>query len=172
MNLLSQRVQLDPLAPADLAAFTELHRSEAVTQYLSPSRPLTDAESFRLFCQVLGHAQVRGFGYWAVRRRDDAAWLGVVGLWYPEGWPGVELGWRFEPAFWRQGYATEAAQVALDHARDSLHLTELISIIHTENVRSAQLAARLGMTVWQCRSVGEVGVDIYRWSEDTPAHAS
>jgi RimJ/RimL family protein N-acetyltransferase len=137
-----------------------------VTKYLSPSRPLNEAESFRLFCQVLGHAQVRGFGYWAVRRQVDQAWLGVVGLWFPEGWPGVELGWRFESDHWGQGYATEAARAAFDYARTTLHLTEVISIVHTENERSARLARRLGMSQWKTRSVGDVGVTIFRWCEN------
>jgi ribosomal-protein-alanine N-acetyltransferase len=165
MNLLADRVQLDPLEPKDIDFFTELHLSEVVTRYLSPARPLTEAESFRLFCQVLGHAQVRGFGYWAVRRRTDQAWLGVVGLWFPEGWPGVELGWRFGPEHWGQGYATEAARTALNYARESLDLREVISIIHTDNERSARLARRLGMSVWKTRSVGDVGVSIFRWHE-------
>lgn len=165
MRLLSERVQLDPLEPKDLDPFTELHLSDVVTQYLSPPRPLTEAESFRLFCQVLGHERVRGFGYWAVRRRSDHAWLGVVGLWFPEGWPGVELGWRFAPDHWGNGYATEAARAAFDYARESLHLTELISIIHTDNERSMRLARRLGMTLWKSRSVGDVGVSIFRFRE-------
>lgn len=165
MNLLAERVQLDPLVPEDLDDFTELHLSEAVTKYLSPPRPLTPAESFRLFCQILGHAQVRGFGYWAVKRRVDRAWLGVVGLWFPEGWPGVELGWRFDPAYWGQGFATEAARAAFDYARRTLHLTEVISIVHTDNAPSARLALRMGMKLWETRSVGDVGVSVFRWSE-------
>ncbi len=166
MRLRAARVQLDPLAPADLSEFTRLHLSEEVTRYLSPARPLNAAESFRLFCQVLGHAQVRGFGYWAVTRVEDGAWLGVVGLWFPEGWPGVELGWRLQPEHWGKGYATEAAQLALEHAREALHLTELISIVHDDNLRSARLARRLGMRLWKSRSVGDVGISVFRWRED------
>lgn len=168
MILLTSRLRLDPLEPGDLSVFAELHTHAAVTRFLSPSRPLTSAESFRLFCQVLGHAQVRGFGYWAVRSALDLTWLGVVGLWYPEGWPGVELGWRFDPEYWGQGYAREAASAVRDYAKDTLELSELISIIHVDNTRSAHLARHLGMTPWQNRSVGDVGVDIYRWIAPVP----
>lgn len=173
MNLLTPRLRLDPLQPDDLDVFAQLHTHAEVTRYLSPSRPLTSSESFRLFCQVLGHAQVRGFGYWAVRSAADLDWLGVVGLWFPEGWPGVELGWRFSPQHWGRGYAREAATAVRDYAETGLELTELISIIHVDNARSARLATRLGMTPWQNRSVGDVGVDIYRWlAPDAPRDAS
>lgn len=172
MTLLTPRLRLDPLEPGDLTVFAQLHTHAQVTRYLSPSRPLSTSESFRLFCQVLGHAQVRGFGYWAVRDALDGTWLGVVGLWYPEGWPGVELGWRFDPNFWGRGYALEAATAVRDYAKGPLELTELISIIHVDNARSSRLARHLGMTPWQNRSVGDVGVDIYRWIATDAPHAS
>ena len=162
MALTTTRLQLDPLAPVDFEPFAELHSSSEVTRYLSPDRPLTRAESFRLFCQVLGHAEVRGFGYWAARRRSDAAWLGVVGLWFPEGWPGVELGWRFAPNFWGHGYAEEAARAVLDFAYRDLHQEELLSIIHRENSRSLRLADKLGMQPWKQLDMAGVPVSVWR----------
>jgi [ribosomal protein S5]-alanine N-acetyltransferase len=164
MALTTARLQLDPLAPLDLEPFAELHASTEVTRYLSPARPLSHSESFRLFCQVLGHAQVRGFGYWAVRLRSDARWLGVVGLWFPEGWPGVELGWRFAPDFWGHGYAEEASGAVLDFAHRELHQRELLSIIHCENLRSLRLADKLGMSPWKQLDMAGVPVSVLRWT--------
>lgn len=163
MAITTARLQLDPLAPLDLEPFADLHASTEVTRYLSPARPLTHSESFRLFCQVLGHAQVRGFGYWAVRRRSDARWLGVVGLWFPEGWPGVELGWRFGADFWGQGYAEEASRAVLDFAHRELQHRELLSIIHCDNHRSLRLAEKLGMLPWKALDMAGVPASILRW---------
>jgi RimJ/RimL family protein N-acetyltransferase len=162
-SLIAERVQLDVLEPSDLDAFTWLHTFDQVTEYLSPPRPLTRAESFRVFCQMLGHAQVKGFGYWAVRRLLDGEWLGIVGLWCPEGWPGVELGWRFAPDHWGRGYAAEASRAVRDFAHRRLGHEELLSIIHANNHRSLRLARRLDMTRWQDRVIGGVPVNIYRW---------
>ncbi|MGO4333335.1 GNAT family N-acetyltransferase [Labrys sp. KB_33_2] len=36
-------------------------------------------------------------------------WVGRVGPWQPEGWPGTEIGWALYRSHWGKGYATEAA---------------------------------------------------------------
>lgn len=162
--MLTERLRLDPLGSLDIEAFMRLHSEAKVTEYLSPARALSPAESFRLLCQIVGHMALKGFGYWAVRRQDDEAWLGMVGLWSPEGWPGVELGWRFLPEYWGQGYATEAASAVRDMAYATLGMKDLLSIIHSENSRSQRLAVRLGMHKWQTRNVGEAPLIVYRWS--------
>ncbi len=171
MVLLGERVRLDPLEPLDLDPFTQLHSAPEVTRFLSPPRPLTASESFRLFCQVLGHAQVKGFGYWAVRRLTDDVWLGVVGLWCPEGWPAVELGWRLAPEFWNRGYAREAAMLARGFAEHELGLPELLSIIHADNVRSLHLARRLDMVPWKDWTIGDAPVSVFRWCATSVGHA-
>ncbi len=172
MVLLGERVRLDELEPLDLDPFTQLHSAEEVTRFLSPPRPLTASESFRLFCQVLGHAQVKGFGYWAVRRLTDDVWLGLVGLWCPEGWPGVELGWRLAPEFWGRGFAREAALLARDFAQRELGLGELLSIIHTDNVRSLRLARRLEMIHCKDLTIGDAPVSVFHWCATSDGESS
>jgi hypothetical protein len=67
------------------------------------------AESWRRMAQHAGHWALRGYGKWAVERRDTGEWIGRVGLWNPPDWPGVEVGWTLVRGAWGQGYATEAA---------------------------------------------------------------
>lgn len=159
-TLKTERLVLAPLSPADLDAFQRLHADERVTRYLAPSRPLTKPESFRLLAQVLGHWQLRDFGYWAVLH-TDGSFLGIVGLWFPEGWPGVELGWRFGSEHWGKGYALEASRALLSYAFERLALPEVISIIRTDNTRSVQLAQRLGMTCYGSKTITDVEVVTY-----------
>ncbi|MGE4372953.1 MAG: GNAT family N-acetyltransferase [Xanthobacter sp.] len=42
--------------------------------------------------------------------------------------PAVEIAWRFDPAFWGQGFATEAAKACLTFGFSSLGLTEIVAI--------------------------------------------
>jgi RimJ/RimL family protein N-acetyltransferase len=159
-NLATKRLCLRPLQPEDLSDFQRLHSDPAVTRYLAPTRPLSAAESFRLFAQVLGHWQLRGYGYWAITL-TDTSFIGVVGLWFPEGWPGVEIGWRLGPAFWGNGYALEAASAVRDFAFQTLELPEIISIIRADNAASVRLAERLGMSNYGTRTITEVDVATY-----------
>ena len=72
--------------------------------------------------------------------------IGRVGLWNPEGWFGVEVGWKLARHAWGQGYATEAATAAITWAFDHLDFDQLISVINPENAASLRVAERLGMT--------------------------
>ena len=93
----------------------------------------------------------QGFGHFAVIRRTDERLLGYTGLGFPhflpEVLPAVELGYRYDPDAWGQGYATEASAASLDYGFESVGLDRIIAIHHIENVRSGSVMQRLGMTV-------------------------
>ena len=91
----------------------------------------------------------RGYGLWAVERKDTAGFIGYVGLWpatFPAHFtPAVEVGWRLAADQWGHGYATEAARAALAYGFDSLGLEEIVSFTSSVNVRSWRVMERLGM---------------------------
>jgi aminoglycoside 6'-N-acetyltransferase len=57
----------------------------------------------------------------------------------------VELGWSLYPAYWGQGFATEAAGAVLDLAFADLGLHRVEARLDARNERSAALCERLGM---------------------------
>jgi len=85
----------------------------------------------------------------AVERLEDGRFLGFAGLtvpsFLPEVMPTVEIGWRFARQTWGNGYAGEAAQVALDFGLQTLGLPEIVGIYQTENRASGKIMERLGM---------------------------
>ena len=83
---------------------------------------------------------VRGY---AARYRQ---WIGRVGPWQPEDWPGTEIGWGLASQFAGRGFALEAATAAIDYAVDVLGWTDIIHTIAPDNVESIALAGRLGST--------------------------
>jgi len=97
------------------------------------------------FAPHAGHWALRGYGKWAVERRDSGEWIGRVGLWNPPDWPGVEVGWTLVRAAWGQGYATEAATAAIGWAWANLGCERLVSLIEPGNAASFRVAERLGM---------------------------
>jgi hypothetical protein len=48
----------------------------------------------------IGHWQLRGYGWWAVEDRRTGDFLGRIGLYNPEGWPGIEIGWLLRRQAW------------------------------------------------------------------------
>jgi RimJ/RimL family protein N-acetyltransferase len=117
--------------------------------------PIGGSESWRRMATHAGHWVLRGYGTWAVERLDTHELVGRVGLWYPEGWPAVEVGWRLASRAWGQGFATEAARAAVDWAWTALDVPQLISLIHPDNASSMRVAERLGMRRLREEVVGE-----------------
>ena len=62
----------------------------------------------------------------------------------PYEWPGLELGWTISRSLWGQGYASEAARLALKWGFETLATNEIISAIHPGNVASTLIAGRIG----------------------------
>ena len=104
------------------------------------------AETWRTLCAIRGAWDIRGFSMFSVIERSTGQWVGRLGPWEPEGWPGKEVGWGVSPQFAGRGYAYEATVAAMDYAFDVLGWTDVIHTIDPENVRSIALARRLGST--------------------------
>lgn len=96
---------------------------------------------------MAGAWAVQGFSMFSVLERSTGRWVGRVGPWRPEGWPGPEVGWSLLRETWGRGYAVEAATAAIDWAFDHLGWTEVIHSITPANVASQQVARRLGSTL-------------------------
>jgi RimJ/RimL family protein N-acetyltransferase len=95
---------------------------------------------------VIGHWRLRGFGHFAVMERHTGAHVGLVGPWFPKGWPEPELAWHLMTGFEGQGYATEAAECVLRWLFNDLKWQNVISLVSDDNASSVALARRLGAT--------------------------
>ena len=86
---------------------------------------------------------------------------GQVGLYHPEGWPGVELGWLLDRTWWGEGLATEAAQLAAGWVWETLEVDQLIHLIHSDNHASFRVAAKRGAAFDQRMDLDGTAVDVY-----------
>ena len=110
--------------------------------------PLASGPAWRLFGTEISHWALRGFGMFTVTKKDGRKPLGMVGQWYPEGWPEPETGWvLFDSATEGGGIAFEATKAAVDHAWNALGWTRMVSYIEAGNDRSVALAERLGASL-------------------------
>lgn len=142
-RLETQRLIMRAFCADDFEAFAGFMADEDVMRYLTGST-MTRAEAWRALAANIGHWELRGYGTWAVERKEDGALLGRVGMINPEGWPGLEIGWTLGKAYWGKGYATEAAAVAMRFAFLTQPVDRLISCIDPDNIASQAVAARLG----------------------------
>lgn len=143
----SDRLILRRWKPEDRAPFAALNASPTVTEFLPR---LSRAESDAMIDRIEAHFDGRGFGFFALERKDNGAFIGMAGLAVPRFeehfMPAVEIGWRLADEHWGQGFATEAARAALAHGFGPLGLEEIVAFTAPANSRSRAVMERLGMT--------------------------
>lgn len=102
-------------------------------------------EAWRTMALFLGHWTLRGHGQWAAVERETGQFVGRVGLWQPEGWPGLEVGWAIAPDRWGRGYATEGGRASIAWAFDQLDVDEVISVTLPDNLASRRVMEKVGL---------------------------
>jgi RimJ/RimL family protein N-acetyltransferase len=94
--------------------------------------------------------EIQGYGLWALEVADTGRFVGFTGLNpMPDDVPGaggVEVGWRLARQAWHLGYATEAANAALDIAFRGVGLPEIWSMTAVLNEPSQAVMRRIGLT--------------------------
>lgn len=106
--------------------------------------PLDRVEGYRSWAADVALWTLRGHGAFGMEDRATGAYLGEVGIYQPEGFPGPELGWFVVPEAEGRGYAFEGAKAVLAWVRATLGWDRICSIIDPGNRRSIALGLRLG----------------------------
>jgi len=84
-------------------------------------------------------------GIWVVEWRDQPGLLGWCGLFPLEDSGLIEIGYRYVPAAWGQGVATEAGRAVLDHGFRHLAFDPIVAVAHPDNAASRRVLEKLGL---------------------------
>ena len=141
-TLETDRLILRPPSGEDFDAWAAFAADAEVAHFIGGVQ--TRAVAWRALCGVTGAWIVNGFSMFSVLEKESGRWVGRIGPWKPEGWPGTEVGWGLARDAWGRGYAVEAATAAIDWAFDALGWTEVIHAIDPANTPSQRVAQRLG----------------------------
>ncbi len=145
VRLETQRLILRRPEVGDFEAWVDLMGDERSSRFIGG--PMSRPEAWRSLGLMTGHWDLRGYGNFACILKTTGACIGRVGPWYPEGWPGQEVGWALRISFQGQGYAEEAARAAMDWAFETLDWSEVVHCIDPLNLPSIRLADRLGSSL-------------------------
>ncbi|QNA90739.1 GNAT family N-acetyltransferase [Massilia sp. Dwa41.01b] len=85
-----------------------------------------------------------GFGFDVVELAGGGCPIGVCGLAKRDFLDDVDIGYAFLPQYWGSGYAHEAAQAVLAHARQ-LGLRRVVATVRPDNAASIRLLEKLGL---------------------------
>ena len=157
-RLETERLVLRGWRAADRDPFFALNSDPVVMEFL----PITDRAASDNAVERMIAAQT-GYGhcFWAVERKQDAAFLGFCGP-MPARDPlnEVELGWRFRRDAWGAGYATEGARASLAWCWANLATPTVMAITVPANRRSRAVMERIGMAYVEEADFDHPGVPV------------
>ncbi len=85
-----------------------------------------------------------GFGLYRVSLRQSGTGIGLCGVLKRPTLPDADLGFAFLQQWHGRGYAREAAEAVIEHARTQLGLKRLLAITTPDNLRSHKLLETVG----------------------------
>jgi RimJ/RimL family protein N-acetyltransferase len=146
----------------DAQPLLDIHEHPDVIKYVvsGPTRRGISG-AWNSVATMIGHWHIRGYGQWTVVEKATGEVVGRVGLWNPEGWPGIELGWVIRRSRWGNGFATEAARASLDWTWQHSDVEHVISIISTDNLASVRVAQKIGETFERSEFINDSHVAVY-----------
>jgi len=154
----TERLILRPPVRDDFDAYAANMADDQAARFIGgqQSRPV----AWRGFLSLSGAWNIQGFSMFSVIEKATGQWIGRLGPWYPEGWPGTEVGWALVRGAWGKGYAYEGAAAAIDWAFRHLGWQEVIHSINADNAASIALAKRLGSSMLRHSNLPEPYQDV------------
>jgi RimJ/RimL family protein N-acetyltransferase len=144
VELVTARLKIDALRPTDAEALFACRADPAVARYQGwcPA----DLAAARAFIDVQQQLPSHGWFQRAIRRRDDGALIGDLGVNLPEEAGGsVEFGISIAPTRQGQGYAGEAVRALFDHVFGQLGRHRVHASVDPRNLACMVLLRSLGM---------------------------
>ena len=145
--LTTPRLLLRHWRDEDLEPLAAMTADPMVMRYFGRIRDRAQSDAWA--GRVRAHIEKHGFGIWALEVPGVAPFIGFVGLsTVPSDLPmapAVEAVWTLNAPFWRRGYASEAARVAMDDGFTRLGLLEIVAYTAAVNAPSRGVMERLGM---------------------------
>lgn len=147
-SLSTARLKIRSWRKSDRQPYAKINADPRVRQFLGDT--LTRSQSDAQLREFDARERQHGFTFWAVEIPDLRPCIGFIGLertdYHAHFTPAVEIGWRLDPAYWGQGYATEGASALLKYAFEELGLEEIVAVTVPQNIKSQSVMKRLGMT--------------------------
>ena len=161
-TIYTPRLILRPFSVSDDIAMFRLDSDPLVHTYLGNKTVNDIAESREIIASVMRQYVDLGIGRWAATLRSSGEVIGWSGLKLmpesaenPAGY--YDVGYRFMPQYWGNGFATESAQAALCHGFRTMGLTEIVGTAHNENIASRKVLEKCGLRY----------VKKYKWNDIT-----
>ncbi len=171
MTLRTARLRLREIAAGDAPFILTLLNEPSFIHYIGDRgvRTLDDARAYIANGPVANYAQ-HGFGLYLVELAADGTPIGICGILRRDALPDPDLGFAFVPAFWKQGYAFEAAGAIQAHAHVTLGIRRLLAVTNPSNDPSIRLLEKLGFRFEGMTRLTDGGAELKLFADEDEHH--
>ena len=147
MNIILEtpRLFLRQFTEADASLIRQLNSEPGVLQYIPEPVPESDERARQIIADIILPQYKNNLGRWAVHLKETNEFIGWCGLKWLKETDEIDLGYRFIPAAWGKGYATEAASHTLKYGLQQLQLKKIVAQAHIDNIASQKVLEKIGM---------------------------
>ncbi|MFK2818535.1 GNAT family N-acetyltransferase [Flavobacteriaceae sp. LMIT009] len=148
----TERLILREILPIDVDGMFELDSDPEVHKYLGNNPIKTKEEASKAISFIRQQYAERGIGRWAVIEKasgDFTGWSGFKLNMKGEELNGkvnfYDIGYRFIPRYWGQGYATESAIATLKYGFETMNLQTIVGAAEQDNIGSNKILKKIGL---------------------------
>jgi RimJ/RimL family protein N-acetyltransferase len=166
----THRLILRHLTPADAGFILELLNDPSFIRYIGDKqvRTVDDAKAYVRNGPAKSYESY-GFGLNLVELKSDRTPIGICGLLKRDTLPDPDIGFAFLPAYWNQGYAFEAADAVMKHARETLGVDRVLAITTPDNEASAKLLNKIRLRFDRTVKLSEDAAEVKLFTTDPTA---
>lgn len=144
----TKRLILREFIKEDVINLYQLDNNPQVMKYISSYK---GEEKSKDDCKKVIEKQIdyyktnKGLGIWPTILKENNDFIGWTTLKYLENTNNVEIGYRYLPEYWNNGYATEMCQALINYGFNQIGLDEIVAVAMPENIASRRVMEKIGM---------------------------
>ncbi len=130
---------------SDLPAIQAVYGDGEAMRWVGDGRPIAHEESAKWLSVTSANYDRRGYGMFAVERKQVPGVIGFCGIVHPGGQPEPEVKYAYLRSHWGCGFATEAVIGLIHYGADTHGLQHIIATTAPANVASHRVLLKAGM---------------------------
>lgn len=143
----TKRLIIRELSVDDVPKLYQIYQNKEVQQYIEKLDEYLEIEIEKQKAYIKNVYSFYGYGLWGVFEKGTNTLIGRCGIQNQtiDKRPEIELSYLLDREHWGCGYAIECCKAVLDYATNELNMNRIVAAIAKENVRSINVAKKLGM---------------------------
>lgn len=161
MDFSSERLNYARLGTADRTNYMSLVTNPDVMKYITYFALSPENGKLRFEKAVEINNKYPEIGYYSVRSKYDATFMGLVKLIYLAIGQ-AEIGYMLLPPYWGRQYATEMVTHFVAYARKVEGIGELIAVVDPENAASIRVLKKCNFYLLKSDLIDNLPADYYK----------